>query len=82
MQPTASTTTHNLYAHIPWERQATARCYQCGTEMPARYLIWMQHPEADAYLALCGPCHGDDLVDMGNLVGAPRSAAVTGSAAG
>ena len=49
--------------------------------MPARYLIWMQHPETDAYLALCGPCHGDDLVDMGIFMEAPRSAAVTGSMA-
>ncbi len=55
----APTTTHAIYAEIPWEQGAHARCSQCGATLRAEHLIWMKLPTLDGHLALCASCYGD-----------------------
>ena len=52
-------TTNTIYAEIPWEQGASARCYQCGATLPAEHLLWMKLPTLNGHLALCGSCYGD-----------------------
>ena len=68
-------TTNTIYAEIPWEQGASARCSQCGATLPAEHLIWMKLPTLHGHLALCGPCYGDTAVGVMDAVRRPAVAA-------
>lgn len=48
--------THTLYPDVQWHKHANADCYRCGARERAHRMLWLEHPQAQVYLALCPAC--------------------------
>ena len=48
--------THTLYPDVQWHKHANADCYRCGAKERAHRMLWLAHPQARGYLALCPAC--------------------------